>query len=177
MILEFKNWIMTEEKKLYSCVMASFPATTFVSWSKNNINPKDLYEEEGGLEEESHVTVLYGLHTDNYKDLEEVLNKQQPFKINFDKIGKFTLDKYDVLKIEIESQELRNLNKKLRDNFKYTTDYPDYKPHCTLAYVKKNTCDKFLNNKVFAKKSINIQELIFSSSQREKHKFNLKGIT
>lgn len=168
---------MTEEKSRYSCVMAKFQTNLFVNWAKKNIDPKHLQEKEGyaagGLEDDSHVTILYGLHTDDYKDLEPILKKQKQFEISFGKIGKFTGPDYDVLKIEVEGKELRSLNKKLRNNFEYTTDYPDYNPHCTLAYVKKNSCDNFLNSEVFSKHIINIKELVFSSSKKEKHDFIL----
>mgnify|MGYP003352094323 CR=1 FL=1 len=47
--------------------------------------------------------------------------------------------------------KLNALNKQLC-KFPYTNDYPDYKPHITIAYVKKGLGKKYLD--IFNNKSL-----------------------
>lgn len=39
---------------------------------------------------------------------------------------------------------LYNINNKLTDNFPYSTDYPDYHPHSTIAYLKPGSGKKYV---------------------------------
>jgi 2'-5' RNA ligase len=172
-MLEFKNWVLNESYS-YSCVMATINYDHIVNWSKKNISEKDLYykENKSGYELDPHVTVLYGLHTTNVDEIKEKLNDQKKFEIKLGKISKFTNDDYDVLKIEVESDTLRKLNDKLK-KLKYTSTYNSYKPHCTLAYVKKDTCENLIGSKEFFNKKIEVKELVFSPSTGETVKIKL----
>lgn len=111
------------------------------------IKPEDLYTEERGygLEKDPHATVLYGFHDDvKSEDVLDLLN--EPVEITLKKISIFeNEDKpYDVVKFELESKGLEELNSLMRDKFDYTNDYPDYNPHCTIAYVKKGKGKKYI---------------------------------
>lgn len=172
-MLEFKNWIINESYS-YSCVMATIDYDHIVNWSKKNISEKDLYykENKSGYELEPHVTVLYGLHTTNADEIKEKLKDQDKFDIKFGKVSKFTSDDYDVLKIEVESDTLRKLNDKLK-GLKYTSTYNSYKPHCTLAYIKKDACEELVGSKEFFNKKIEVKELVFSPSTGDTVKIKL----
>lgn len=173
-MLEFKNWIINESYS-YSCVMATVDYDHILTWSKKHISEKDLYykENKSGYETEPHITVLYGLHTTNADEIKELLKDEGKFDIKFGKVSKFKNDDYDVLKIEVESDKLRKLNDKLK-TLKYTSTYNSYKPHCTLAYVKKDTCENLIGNKEFFNKKIEIKELVFSPSNGDSLKIKLK---
>lgn len=169
-MLDFKNWwdVLLETVHRFSCVMADFPQPqTIVNWSKKNIPKCCLYEPEGGIDLIPHVTLLYGLHTNEAKDVQCLLKKIKPFRIKLGKISKFTGDRFDVLKIEVEGSDLYTINKLLK-TLPYTSNFPKYVPHCTLAYVEKNSCDHLVNSKQFAGKVFYIKELIFSSRDRRK---------
>lgn len=172
-MLEFKNWVLNESYS-YSCVMATINYDHIVNWSKKNISEKNLYykENKSGYELDPHVTVLYGLHTTNVEEIKEKLKSQEKFDIKFGKISKFANDDYDVLKIEVESDVLRKLNDKLK-SLKYTSTYSSYKPHCTLAYVKKDTCDELIGSKEFFNKKVEVKELVFSPSTGDVAKIKL----
>lgn len=172
-MLEFKNWVLNESYS-YSCVMATINYDHIVNWSKKNISEKDLYykENKSGYELDPHVTVLYGLHTTNVEEIKEKLKDQEKFEIKFGKVSKFKNDDYDVLKIEVESDILRKLNDKLK-SLKYTSTYNSYKPHCTLAYVKKDTCEELVGSKEFFNKKIEVKELVFSPSTGDAVKIKL----
>lgn len=49
----------------------------------------------------------------------------------------FENDDYDVLVVEVKSDGLNKINKTLSDNLEYTNSYDGYKPHLTIAYLKK----------------------------------------
>jgi 2'-5' RNA ligase len=157
------------------CVMLGLHPVD-VSWKDilNKIDKKDLYEEEGekfGLEDEPHITLLYGLEL-NPSIKSQILNHYKEnfpvVKIVGTKISLFENEKFDVLKFDIDpSKNLLKLNKHLTDNFPYKNDHPDYHPHCTIAYIKKGKGKKYLD---VAKTPItfDVTELMWSE---EKYKF------
>lgn len=51
----------------------------------------------------------------------------------------FFSNENDVIKVNVEdlNGNLTQLNKLVKSNFEYQNDYPDYKPHITIAYAKK----------------------------------------
>ncbi len=113
----------------------------------DKIDKKDLFEEDDdtGIEEDSHVTVLYGVH-DNQNDKVKAL-LESVFQMNAELVGLhvFENERYDVLVVEVESEDLKSLNKRLTNSLKYTNDYPEYKAHATIAYLKSGTGKKYVD--------------------------------
>jgi len=106
---------------------------------QNNIS--DVIE----IEDEPHVTVLYGI-----KNLEDKDNiKQTAMSGKLGKINKFRQEDKDVLIVEIDSEDLKAKNKEIRDNFDVNVTYSNYIPHLTLAYVKKNSNDNLIGSDYF----------------------------
>lgn len=96
-----------------------------------------------GREQVPHTTVLFGLENENdLFPLRSYFKEQEPFKFRIGPIKAFrNADKpYDVLVAEIQSEDLERHHWHIRDNFRTKTSFPDYKPHLTLAYIQKNTC-------------------------------------
>lgn len=174
--MSFKNWLLleTDGPHKFSCVMAQLPSikNEIVKWSKKNIPETALCEEEGGREDDTHVTVLYGLHTNNPSDIKPILAKFSPFNISFQSVSKFEAENYDVLKIGINSHTLHKMNEKLRE-LPYTTNHPKYVPHCTLAYVKKKSCDHLLNDDSFSGLKVIVNDITFSPAEGDKSKIKL----
>ena len=117
------------------------------------IDEKDIYMEEGnnsfGLEDEPHTTLLYGLH--DGVTLEDVKNVMGEFKFG-DLIAHnpslFQNEKYDVLKFDMKyptkgNMFLHKCNEELK-MFPHTSDFPDYHPHMTIAYLKHGKGNKYL---------------------------------
>lgn len=131
------------------CVMLEFKPK---GWSKllSKIDNKDLYlgPDEGstyGKEDNPHVTLLYGLKLSvKNKDVEEVISKFELPEFSLHNPSLFEKDEYDVLKFDVKGKSLHKFNKALRE-LPYENDYPDYHPHCTIAYLKKNTAQKYLD--------------------------------
>ncbi len=121
----------------YACLMLDLGfLKNEISKFQENICPCEVYDSEPGhgIEEDPHITVLYGLHTQQLKCLTDKINFK-PVKFKIKNISLFENEKYDVLKLGIESKDLTELNAEVSKNFQFTSNYPDYKPHCTIAYL------------------------------------------
>jgi len=139
-------------KREFGCLMINFDDTPWSNFLNEFIDREDIYDDEThdyGLEHEPHVTVLYGLHDDefDYGDLKQMLPKLNDITISLKNISFFTGDKYDVVKFNINSKDLITLNKQITEKFPYSTDFPIYHPHTTIAYVKKGTGYKYIDPK------------------------------
>ena len=112
------------------------------------IDKDDVYDEPTfGIESDPHVTILYGFHKEvTAKEIEDLLKeKHEPTeKIKLDLVGisHFETPNYDVVKFDVKSEKLTELNK-LMKKLPYTSDYPDYHPHMTISYLKKGTGKKY----------------------------------
>lgn len=161
-----------EESTKYKFACAMFDldkqdADKVLAWSKKNIPDDVLFTDgEKGREDEIHVTVLYGLHSDDHKDAAKIIQKFKPDVITFGEVSKFESDKYDVLKLSVEGSILRKMNKALKE-LPYTSNFPTYNPHCTLAYVKKGTCDHLLGKRNFDGFEVTMNSVTYSPSEGE----------
>lgn len=138
-----------DHKHEYGCLMV-FLDVDKKSWKElqDMIDDEDLYTEEGdssyGREDEPHVTILYGLHADiKDKDIEEDINEIKEPKIAFKSISSFDNPKYDVLKFDVESKDLHQLNKVFKE-YPFTSNFPDYHPHATTCYLKPGKAKKYI---------------------------------
>jgi hypothetical protein len=82
-----------------------------------------------------------------------------------------------VLKISVQSSDLAALNANVRRKLECTDTYPDYKPHITIAYLKKNDKNpywfqKYMTND-FEGIELELNELIFSMPKGPKYKITL----
>jgi 2'-5' RNA ligase len=169
--LKFYLMESKQEKKL-GCAMLYFKAPQ-MDIIHSKISEDDIYisEDDYGLETEPHCTLLYGFH-----DLEvqgdEVLDFISDFEIPktliLDKISLFQNEKFDVLKFDIKNDKLTTINNHLTSNFPYSTDYPIYNAHCTIAYLKKGMGQKYVDK--FKSNFIEVQSemLVYSNHNREK---------
>jgi len=116
-----------------------------------------------------HVTVKYGLHTEDADEVRTVVQSQAPVAIQigrcsfFESRNKDGKPDYDVVKLEVESSGLRKLNKYISDNLECTDTFPDYKPHITIAYVKPGLGPYYSNklNSLYGEAAV-FNRLVFS---------------
>ena len=155
----------------YGCVMVyfDFPAMDILH---QKIDEQDLDPNEKGLEDEPHVTLLYGIHSNDVTD-EEVKEATRGIAgpIRLHSIGLFQND-FDVLKFEAENPTLHGCNFNLRQ-LPHTTSYPDYKPHATIAYLKKGQGQKYIERLSDASHTVTPTHLIYSKPDGSKIKFEL----
>jgi 2'-5' RNA ligase len=124
-----------------------------IQWGELNIPDDSLYVDEKngpGRETEQHVTVLYGLTDQEPPDtLKEIVGNTKPFLIELGGTSVFENEKYDVLKLDVISEELQNLHMQLKKACPNDYKWPDYKPHVTIAYLKKGEGQKLAQQDVF----------------------------
>jgi len=136
-------------------------------------DPKD---DSYGRIDDPHVTVRYGMETLDPKEIEPAFKGVGPIKIKMGKVSIFETDKYDVVKIDIESEDLEKANKQVGE----TVDLPgethkEYKPHATIAYVKKGEGKKYIGNTFFEGKEITIDEITLISKDGKVYPIKLTG--
>lgn len=125
----------------YSSTQVNLEGDAALSVSQLANQVADLAESMGVLlerEDEPHITVKYGLHTNDPAKVRKAIAECCDWTISaaVGEVSIFKNDDFDVIKLDIESDDLHRLNAALRDSLENTETYPEYKPHVTLAYVK-----------------------------------------
>jgi 2'-5' RNA ligase len=174
----YKELMLENSKpRSYSCLMLD--CADFKSELKkiqDQIDKDDLYTEEKGfgLETEPHITALYGIHEQDPSVVKGLL-ELKPLKYELTKLSLFENDKYDVLKCSVKSPDLKKMNKQCCDNLEFSSDYPDYIPHLTVAYLKPGMGKKYtsLKSKGFNKEYTSGRYL-FSNKDSKKTHWNIK---
>ena len=93
-----------------------------------------------GYDNEPHVTLKYGFEPDLDRNaIAEILKGTKPFNVVLTSLNQFQNEKYDVVKFEVQKCPILTELRRRCDGYPNTDSYPDYKPHMTLAYVKKGT--------------------------------------
>jgi 2'-5' RNA ligase len=129
----------TESAREFSSTQVALPKehAEAVADAAARIPDADLADD--GRETDPHVTVKFGLHTNDVEDVRRVLADEPPITVTLGKTSIFPAKEgaaYDVVKVDVDSPDLHRLNKKIADALPHTDTHPTYKPHVTLAYVK-----------------------------------------
>ena len=178
-IKDYNKFLESKSGKLYryGCVMVYLDIPNWDS-IVSHIKSEDLYkpdEKRYGLETNPHVTILYGLHQD-VSD-EDVINVFSTINIgdislDIDGIDCFENQDFDVIKMNVKSDTLNFLNKEL-SKLPHTTDYPDYKPHITIAYLLPGHGKKYIETDY--KYNFNqVKKIIYSKSNGQKLEITLE---
>ena len=137
------------------------------AWGKEFVPDSALFPGEG-REDEVHVTVLFGLHTNDVDEVRGVLRGVGPVKLRLGKSSIFEGDEFDVVKLGVVSADLVRLHKLLRGGCEHTLTHPKYVPHCTVAYVRKGLGRKFVGDDRFDGLEVVVGEVLFSDKFRVK---------
>jgi hypothetical protein len=170
---------MLNAKYEFSSVHVDLPVSLgkeIIDWGKKQIKDKDIYvvqkDPTFGREDEIHATVLYGIHAESPQATIKLLQNQGPIKVKMGRVGIFTNPtNYDVVMIQIESEDLKRLNKLIIDNISHTNKHGVYKPHVTIAYVRKGKGWKHLGATKWNGTEFECHYAVFSSKNGSKHNF------
>lgn len=175
--------ILTEKKgDAYeaNCAMLYFNLPELKNIHKM-IDKDDLFTEEGdrsyGIEDEPHITLLFGLDPKvPLHDVQGIINNHNFTSGKLVNASLFKNEKYDVLKFDVDSDsqnELSEINKELKE-FPYKNDYPDYHPHCTIAYLKPGKGQKYVDELKEVDFSFIPSRAVYSESNGTKHNIKIK---
>ncbi len=144
----------------------------------SQLDPEDLYVEGDGfgLETEPHCTLLYGLHGDvSLQQVEDVLDKYTYHTCKAHNMSLFENEKYDVLKYDIKGDNLSETNEDLK-RYPFTSDYPNYHPHMTIAYLKPDMGKKYVEKlgKEYSELWMAPQYAVYSQPDGTKNKINIR---
>ncbi len=131
-----------------------------------------------GRETEPHITVKYGLKTNDPADVAPIISNHSPIKAKMGKVSLFEGEKYDVVKVEVESAELKNLNKKIADEADIALpegESFEYTPHVTIAYVKPGEGKKYIADNTLEGKEIVFDTITVSTKDGKKHQIKMEG--
>ena len=136
-----------------------------------SIPDSDLAEE--GREDKPHITVKYGLHTDDAEDVREIVEGFGPISVRFGTTKIFPAkeddeDGQDVVYVSVESDALHRLNELISDELECTDKFPAYVPHVCLAYVKPGMGQKYVGMVAVDGEEITFDEIQFSNVDKEK---------
>lgn len=142
--------LLTEKKAdsyEYGCAMLYFDFP-LMNKIHDAIDPLDVYTEEGdrsfGLEDEPHTTLLFGLHEGvSEENVQDVLDNFTFGDCILYNISTFNNPQYDVLKFDVKGDSLHEANEKLKQ-YPHTSNFPDYHPHATIAYLKPGTGKRYI---------------------------------
>jgi len=139
-----------KDRKTFGCMMFYFKLPNWYEYLLE-FDKKDIYDTKDydyGLEIESHVTLMFGLHLDEVdsKDVLKWFENIKQFKGKLTNISLFEHDEneYDVVKFDVECNKLFKYRKEVEQKFNNTQTFDEYHPHATLAYVKKGTGKKYI---------------------------------
>lgn len=167
----------------YGCLMAKLPeqlSKEIIAWTAKNIPKEHLGP--GGYELNPHITIKYGFKDSSLETivrLKLLLEKHGPitdvgllgpslFKGNKDG---------DVLKIDVDSPTLEDLNYYITQNFDCFDKYPDYLPHITLAYLLPERAEHYASlNPPFARREFDVDKAEWSGTDGNKRIIYLNPI-
>lgn len=141
-----------------------------LDWAKKNIPDEDLYteEENHGRDDTPHITVLYGILTQDPSDIIDLLEGTGTVEATLGKVSLFeNSDDYDVVKISVESEDLTDLHELLEEKLDNENKFPDYQPHVTLAYVKKGKGKRHTGSTDFEGRRLTFNKVRFSTKKEK----------
>jgi 2'-5' RNA ligase len=164
------------EKHSFSSTQFNLPDELATHVKKAGAAIPDWALGDGGRETEPHVTVKYGLHGTDPEPVRKVVADHPPFKVALGKTSHFPdSGDGDVVKADVTSPDLHRLHHKIADALPHTDTHPGYKPHVTLAYVKKGLGPFFSGDNSLEGKTATVNHITFSSKDGKKTKLPLSG--
>ena len=152
-------------------------ADTIRHWGSANIPEDYIYGQDGkGRDKSPHVTVQHGIVSEDPSEIEKMLSEASPVPVELGKISIFRRDDrpYDVVKIEVASPDLMALNETIKANLEVNDTFKDYKPHVTIAYVKKGSGDNYDGDESFCGSEAVLDTVLLAGKGQKDKRLRLK---
>ena len=169
-VLSFSNFINEAKKDVheYGCVMIYVDMPDEIKEIHKEIPKSDIYTETGdrefGLEKESHITLLYGVHGGvTSKEITDLLADIDFTEMSVNNLSIFKSENCEVLKFDVKSKALIKANNILCKNVPFTNDHPKYMPHLTVGYLKKGSSKELIKKYKGTSFNIKPSKIVYST--------------
>lgn len=163
----------------YSSTQLNLPADLAATVKALGKRIPDEHLAEDGREDNPHATVLYGLHTTDPTDVAPHVAGAGPVTMELGPTSispaSETGKDYDVVKAAVKSDDIHALHKRLADNLPHTSTHPLYKPHVTVAYVKKGMGQTYAGDTSLQGQKATADHVTFSSKDGKVTHLPLSG--
>lgn len=167
----------------YAFLMIDYETPPFIKKIQGKIPDNELYfgsDEDKknniyGIEKESHVTLAPCLDLD--VDLDKLKNVLLPitkYKCILNNISIFENDEYDVLKADVKCPNMNDTYNTIKKDFKLHSEFKDYHPHMTIAYMKKGISDKYTKKLLNKIEELTPKNFNFSHTDENRNDVNDK---
>lgn len=126
-----------------------------------------------GREDNFHITVKYGLLTDDIEEVKGVVRGFGPVVVRLGETSIFSNEEEEVVKISVEGEDIHRLNALLKGTLQNEETHPEYNPHITLAYVKPGRGKQYINESDVSGWEMTFTDLTFSSKSGDKEKIDI----
>lgn len=119
-----------------------------------------------GIETEPHVTLKYGLHSDDPAEVVAALAGEPRISLSLGECTLFEANEarpYDVLKIDVDSPDMVRLFEKIKASVPNTEKWPEYHPHATIAYLKPGMGKKYIGASAVTGQAVKVSDVVFSA--------------
>jgi len=166
----------------YGTVQADLPeeseAFEAVAALRSEIDESDL-DGKGIRIGRSHITVRYGIKTDDTAAIEAFLSTWYPMEAMLTETSSFepskSSDNAAVIISPVACQGLFQLNAKLGEIGDFKAADFDYKPHVTIAYIKPGTESKYVGRTEMQGKTFTIREVVVITPSKQEKVITLNG--
>jgi 2'-5' RNA ligase len=128
----------------------------------------------------NHVTVRYGIQSDDVEGIKKYLSSLAPFEASLGKTGKFppseNSDNAAVIMAPIEAPELHRINAEIEQHGDFAKfSFPEYKPHATVAYVDPAKAGRYVGMSVTEGKKFPVNEIAITDKDGAQTVVKLEG--
>lgn len=152
----------------FNCVQCNLPwdiSNEIYQWGRDNITDDEVDLNQGRQPvDDIHVTVKYGIHDHDFTVIRNLLQNTGPIDIELGLVSLFDCDGFDVVKIDVESQDLQRINKLISSSVPVTDTHPEYVPHVTISYVKKGAGHHLAGREDFKGRKVRFDSVLFSGN-------------
>lgn len=154
--------IKTNTERLYSSTQINLNGRLYneVTQTRYYINKADVIE----FETCPHITLLYGIKKSvPVTAIRAIIENKSPFSVQFGAVGIFSNPDFDVLYVSVLPNKSLSAFYDALQVLPNENTHPNYRPHITLAYMKKGAAKKYLN--IFNPlqgKTFNVKQVVIS---------------
>jgi len=164
----FKDYEVLVEEHAYSSVQVKMPICIGIQMMELAASIPDEDLAEDGRDMRPHITIKYGLHSTN-PDIIKNLELPERITVILGKTSLFRTEDADVLKIDVDSDDLVRLNKLITDKTENTTTYSEYNAHATIAYLKPGKGEPYVGDDRFDGITWTFNNIEFSSKDDDEY--------